>query len=157
MDAPVLLGDVVFVRQTNSWPSTHCRHVVCTSKTWAKGTFTLDPPEHEILRQKLNPQNVTIQFDETPLNAAIQELSRQVQADLRLDVKVMAEEGISERTEVSLKMTDRPLNHGAGGTADEIGLTWYLDDGVLWITPSTVADSDRLRIRCFRCPRSLSQ
>ncbi len=139
--ASVLLGDVLFVRQTFQQHQEVAGLFAALGKH-GKRTLILDPAQHEILRQKLHDK-VTVEFVETPLNAAIQEISRKVGADIRLDHKPMDDEGISERAPVSLKMTGRPLNAVLRALLLKLGLTWRLDNGVLWVTTLATADTEK--------------
>ena len=138
--ATVLLGDVLFVRQ----PDPVHRQVaglLTALRKHGRRTFTVDPPQHEILRQKLN-EPVTVEFDETPLKSAITELASQSQLDIRLDATHMNDEGIAERIPVSLKITDRPLNSVLRALLLKLQLTWIYSDGVLLITTESRADEN---------------
>ncbi len=136
--AAVLLGDVLFVRQTDAGHQ-QVAGLLSAIRKHGRQTLTADPPEHDVLRQKLNEQ-LSIEFDEIPLNLAIKELAQQVEADIRLDSSSINEVGISERTPVSLKMTDRPLNSILRALLLKLQMTWVLRDGVLWITTEGKAD-----------------
>jgi hypothetical protein len=130
--ASVLLGDVLFVRQSNAVHQ-QVAGLLAALRKHGRRTFTADPAQHEILRQKLD-EKITVEFDDAPLNTVIQELARQVKADLRLDLIRLADEGIPDRSPVSVKMTDRPLAIVLRAFLHKLNLTWTLRDGVLWIT-----------------------
>lgn len=138
----VLLGDVLFVRQTFKG---HLRvsALISALRKHGRRTFTLDPPQHELFRQKLT-QNVSVQFDAVPLKAAIGELARQTGAEIRLDLKELSSAEISERTPVSLKMADRPLSTVLQSLLLNERLTWNLRDGVMWITTEEKASEEFL-------------
>ena len=136
--ATVLLGDVFFVRQTDAG-HLQVAGLLAAIRKHGRQTFAVDPPQHDVLRQKQNEQ-LSIEFDEIPLNQAINELVRQVQADIRLDVSSLNDAGISERSPVSLKMTDRTLNSILRALLLKLQLTWVFRDGVLWITTEGKAD-----------------
>ncbi len=136
--ASVLLGDVLFVRQTDAG---HLRvsGLLAAIRKHGRLTFAVDPPQHDVLRQKQNEQ-LSVEFDELPLNLAVKELVRQVQVDIRLDTSSLSDAGISERSPVSLKMTDRPLNSILRALLLKLQLTWVFRDGVLEITTQEKAD-----------------
>jgi hypothetical protein len=136
--ASVLLGDVVFIRQTDL-VHRQVSGLLAALRQHGRRTLTFDPPEHEVLRQKLL-EKVTVEFDETPLNTAITDLSVQVQSDIRLDLTLLNEEGISERSPVTLKMTDRPLETVLRALLVKYELTWSFRDGVMWITTQSAAE-----------------
>ena len=136
--ATVLLGDVLFVRQTDAG-HLQVAGLLAAIRKHGRQTFAVDPPQHDILRQKLN-EPLSIEFDDIPLNQAIDELVGQVQVDLRLDVGSLHDAGISERSPVSLKMTDRPLNSILRALLLKLQLTWVFCDGVLEITTQERAD-----------------
>lgn len=83
---------------------------------------------------------MTFTFQETPLDAAIVELARLTQADLRLDREGLQTAGARERTPITLELTDQPLSTALQSLLAEINLTWTLRDGVLWITSRMDAD-----------------
>ncbi len=136
--ATVLLGDVLFVRQTDSGHQ-QVAGLLAAIRHHGRQTFAVDPPQHDILRQKLN-EPLSIEFDEIPLNQSINELVGQVEVDIRLDVGALHDAGISERSPVSLKMTDRPLNSILRALLLKLQLTWVFRDGVLEITTQEKAD-----------------
>jgi len=136
----VLLGDVLFVRQ-NFKGHLKVSGLIAALRKHGRRTFTLDPPQHELFRQKLN-QNVSVQFDALPLKAAISELARQTGADLRLDLKELADAQISDRTPVTLKMADRSLSTVLQSLLLNERLTWDLRDGVMWITTEESANGE---------------
>ena len=136
--ATVLLGDVLFVRQTDAG-HLQVAGLLAAIRRHGRQTFAVDPPQHDILRQKLN-EPFSVDFDEIPLNQAIKELARHIEADIRLDVSSLHDAGLSERMPVSLKMTDRPLNSILRALLLKLQLTWVLRDGVLEITTQEKAD-----------------
>jgi hypothetical protein len=137
--ASVLLGDVLFVRQSDAIHQ-EIAGLLAALRTHGRRTLTNDPPEHGLIREKLN-ELVTVEFDETPLNGAIKSLAEQVQADIRLDLPRLSDEGISERIPLSLKMTNRPLSTVLRALLVKSHLTWSFRDGVMWITTNGAAQS----------------
>ncbi len=135
--ASVLLGDVVFIRQTDA-VHYQVAGLLAALRQHGRRTFSFDPPQHEVFRQKL-AEKVTIDFDETPLMTAINVLAGQVEADIRLDLRHLNDEGISERTPVTLRMTERPLDSVLRALLVKIQLTWSFRDGVMWITTRSKA------------------
>lgn len=134
----VVLGDVLFIRQTEHGHQ-HVAGLLAALRNHGRMTYIADPPEHEALRQKLT-QKVTVDFEETPLDAAVREISTQLKADIRLNRQILSEEGVSELTPVTLRMKELPLNTVLRAFLSKLGLTWILRDGVLEITTLTAAD-----------------
>ena len=134
----VLLGDVLFIRQTDK-VHREVAGLLAALRKHARRTFILNPPQQAILRLKLD-QNVTVDFQETPLVVAVQELSRQVQADIRLDTETLTASGVRERVPVSLKLADQKLSSVLRALLANHALTWDIRDNVLWITTMEKAD-----------------
>ena len=130
----VLLGDVVFIRQTDDIHREIAGLLVAIRKP-ARRTFTLDTPRHDGLRAALE-QKIDVDFHETPLVVAAQELSRLSQISIRLDRVALAKGAVRERTPVTLKLADQKLHAVLRSLLSNMGLSWYLRDDVLWITNS---------------------
>lgn len=128
----VLLGDVAFVRQTEA-QHREVAGLLAALRKHGRRTFSLDAPQHAVLRAKLE-QNVTFSFQETPLDAAIAELAQLTAADLRLDRETLRSAGVRDRTPITLELTDQSLSTALQALLADINLTWTLRDGVLWIT-----------------------
>lgn len=133
-----VLGDVMFVRQSDAMHH-EVGGLLSALRRHGRRTFTLDPPQHETLRQKLE-QNVSVAFRDMPLLAAVEELARQVEADIRLDLQSLQDIGIRDRQPVSLTLADRKLSTILQVLLGGHGLTWLIRDGVLWITTRDHAD-----------------
>lgn len=135
------LGDVLFVRQTDRMHR-QVAGLITALRKHSRQTFTLDPPQHLTLRQKLN-ENVSVKFQNTPLFRAMQELAEQTKIDIRLDKPALKEEGVRDREPVSLTLSNRKLSTALHVLLADIGLTWILNDGVLWITTEIQAEDYR--------------
>ena len=133
----VLLGDVVFIRQTDDIHREIAGLLTAIRKP-ARRTFTLDTPRHDGLRTALE-QKIDVDFHETPLVVAAQELSRLSQISIRLDRVALANGAVRERTPVTLKLADQKLHAVLRSLLSNMGLSWYLRDDVLWITNSDAA------------------
>jgi len=131
------LGDVLFVRQTDDMHR-QVEGLMIALRKHGRQTFTFDPPQHGILRKKLE-QKVSVRIDSTPLAKAVQELSRQTGADIRLDVPALRAVGVRDREPVSLTLPDRTLKTVLNVLLADLKLTWILRDGVLWITSTKQA------------------
>lgn len=134
----VLLGDVLFVRQTDK-VHREVAGLLAALRKHGRRTFTLDAPQHAPLREKLL-QPVSVDFQETPLSGVAQELSRLTDADIRLDAPALKDEGIRERTPITLKLAEQKVSTVLRVLLTEHGLDWVLQDGVLRITTATKAD-----------------
>jgi hypothetical protein len=133
-----MLGDVLFVRQTDEIHR-EVLGLLAALRKHARRTFTLDPPQHEVLRQKLI-ENVTVDFEDVPLLEATNDLARQTGADIRLDVRGLEDAGVRDRSPVSLTLTDRKLSTVLQTLLASYHATWAMRDGVLWITAQEKAE-----------------
>ena len=135
------LGDVLFVRQNDQ---VHQEILMLLKALEGPGrqTFLNDPKQHLTLRETLR-KNVTVDFQGTPLETAVQQLGELVEADARLDVSALQSARIRERVPISLKLQDRSLETVLQAMALELELTWLIRDGVIWITTAEVAEAYR--------------
>lgn len=133
-----LLGDVMFVRQTDAMHR-EVQGLLSALRQHGRRTFTLDPPEHRKLREGLQ-DNVSVNFADTPLQEVAAELSRLAEIDIRLDGPALRKQRIREREPVTLRLSDRRLSTVLHVLLADLNLTWVLRDGVLWITSSEQAD-----------------
>lgn len=133
------IGDVLFVRQSDTLQR-EVQGLLAALRGHGRQTFVNDPPQHQALREKLN-ENVTVEFLDTPLEAAIQQLADAAKADIRLDRPALRANRIREREPVTLKLTDRKLETVIQALVLDLELTWVLRDGVLWITSADEAES----------------
>ncbi len=133
------LGDVVFVRQTDS-AQREIGGLLAALRKHGRQTFTLDPPRHLLLRRKLE-EDATVAFRDTPLEAAVEELATKMQVDIRLDTRALQDVGVRQRQPISLSLSDRKLKTVLQAMLIDLDLTWILRDGVLWITTQEVATS----------------
>ncbi len=136
--ASVQLGDVLFVRHSEA---THreVAGLLAALRKHGRRTFTLDAPQHAQLRQTLEA-NVTVDIQDQPLATAVQKLSQQIGADLRLDNLALAKRGVRDRTPVSLKIADQKLTTALQALLSNLNLTWILRDSAIWITTKEAAD-----------------
>ena len=137
--ATEMLGDVLFVRQTDA-QHLEVRGLLTALRKHGRRTLTLDPTIHQSLRAKLD-ENVNADFNDTPLESAVQQLATQVKADMRLDVPALREVRIRNREPVTLKLENRSLKTVLQVLLADLELTHILRDGVLWITSVDRADS----------------
>lgn len=133
-----LLGDVLFVRQ-NDAQHLEVRGLLQGLRKHGRRTFTLDPPQHLSLREKLSAE-VSVAFEDTPLETAIGELAVQAKADIRLDRIALRAVRVRDREPVSLKLSERNLGTVLRVMLSDLDLTWILRDGVLWVTSNEEAE-----------------
>jgi hypothetical protein len=133
-----VLGDVMFVRHTAPMQR-EVAGLLTALRKHARMTFTLDPPQHEPIREKLN-QNVDADFDDEPLIVAIHTLGERADVDVRVDLKALKDVGVRDRQPVSLTLAGRPLHTVLHVLLSPQHLTWILRDGVLWITSTERAE-----------------
>jgi len=132
------LGDVLFVRQTDSMQR-QIRGLLAALRKHARQTFTLDPPQHEALREKLNTK-ISVSFDQTPLATATRQLAEKSGIDIRLDVRSLRDSGVHERQPVTLTLSDRELGTVLRVLLAELKLTSILRDGLMFVTTVERAD-----------------
>ena len=135
--AAVLLGDVVFIRQTDD-VHREIAGLLSALRKHSRRTLTFDTPRNDVLRAALDLK-VTVDFQETPLIVALQELSRQSQVSIRIDRVAILKGQVRERTPVTLKLADQKLNSVLKSILSGLGLNWYLRDEILWITSAEAA------------------
>ncbi|PHR93993.1 MAG: hypothetical protein COA78_32220 [Blastopirellula sp.] len=134
------LGDVMLVRQTDEIHR-HVRGLLQTIRKHARQTYVLDAPQHEDLRKKLDV-NITVNFRDEPLSRAAETIGKAAKLDIRLDTRSLDDIGLSERTPVSLSLSDTKVKTVLKALLTELDLTWFIQDGVLWMTtPEAVEDS----------------
>jgi hypothetical protein len=133
------LGDVIFVRQTDN-VQREVRGLLAALRKHGRQTFTLDSPQHSLLRRKLG-ENVTVAFRETPLEKAVQQLAEKSQTDIRLDMPALRATGVRQRRPITLSLTDRKLKTVLQAMLIDLDLTWILRDGVLWLTTHGEAEA----------------
>lgn len=134
-----LVGDMIFVRNTNA-VHRKIRALLLALQKHGRQTF-LDMPLADVeLRERLTT-TVSVNFRDTPLEDAIAELARQTQSDLRLDRSALRTTRIRERQPVTLQINDRPLAIVLDFMLGELGLSWKIQHGVLWITRTSSKES----------------
>ncbi|MBN83152.1 MAG: hypothetical protein CMJ70_23715 [Planctomycetaceae bacterium] len=133
------LGDVLFVR--HAYEQQRGVHALLQAlRKHARQTFLNDPPQHRAFRDKLNA-NVSVNFSDTPLATAIDQLATTSESDIRLDRPALRDARIREREPLTLKLANRKLGTVLQALSLNLELTWILRDGVLWITTPKVAQS----------------
>ena len=135
----VLLGDVVFVRQTQHVQQ-EVRGLLAGLEMPARRTLTLDPPQHAALREKLI-QKFSLTLEEVPLSEAIEEIARVSDADIRLNAAELKRAGARDRSPVSIDMVDQKLSLVLQSALSQLKLTWLLQDGVIWVVEKSTAES----------------
>jgi hypothetical protein len=133
----ILLGDVLFVRQTDRvhW---EVASLLSGLRKHGRRTMLLDHPSHTGLRAKLE-QVVNLNLDETPLDEAIRLLGTEAGLTLRIHPSVV-NEGVRIRQPVTLKIEDQRLRAAIQeiGTRLGVELRGLVSDGALWV----VAESE---------------
>ena len=134
-----ILGDVLFVRHTHAMQRQISGFLAALRKH-GRRTFTLDPPQHEALRRKLD-QQISVTFREEPISSAIAQLATQAEIDIRLDMRALRQLGLRGREPVTLALSNRKLSTVLQVLLANYRLTPLLRNGVLWITSRDVADN----------------
>ncbi len=132
------LGDVLFVRQADEQQRS-VDALLQALRNHSRQTYLNDPPQHREIRERLQA-NVSVDFTDTPLESAIEQLAANAMSDIRLDRPALRDARIREREPVTLKLTDRKLKTVLEAIVLDLNLTWILRDGVLWLTTPEVAE-----------------
>ncbi len=127
-----VIGDVMFVRQTEAIQR-KVQGLLAALREHARQTLILDPPQHELFRQQLE-ENVTVEFADVPLETAVRQLSEISGVDIRLDRPALRALRVREREPVTVRLVERQLQTVLQAMMLDLGLSWTLRDGVLWIT-----------------------
>ncbi len=127
-----LLGDVLFVRQTNG-VHMEIAGLLNALRKHGRETFTLAPPVHLQIRERLQDK-ISVKFEKESLFRVASVLSEQTGLDVRLDLSELSNEGISRRDTVSLVLLDRKLQTVLELLFSKMGLTTVTDNGVLLVT-----------------------
>lgn len=141
------LADVLFVRQ-NEEIHRKMLGLLEALRTPSRIRFAYDPPQHEALRQALE-ENVSVDYEDTPLTEVVSQLVEQTKVDIRLDLEALRMLRIRDREPISLTLADRKLSSVLRVLLARLKLTWTIDDGVLWITDQARADRN-FKIAVFR-------
>lgn len=142
----VLLGDVMFVRQTYQvhW---EIAGLLAALKLPARRTFVNDPTEHETLRTKLQ-STVSVNFLNTPLNTAIEEIARQSDTIIQIDERSLQKSGVRIREPITLTLQDQKLSNVLPAMLSRLKLGWILSDGRIVITSNEVA-AEHFKVAVF--------
>ena len=141
------LADVLFVRQ-NEEIHRKMLGLLEALRQPSRIRFAYDPPQHEALREALQ-ENLSVEFEDTPLTEVVAQLVAQTEVDIRLDAAALRTLRIRDREPISLTLADRKLSSVLRVLLARLKLTWTIDDGVLWITDETRADRN-FKVAVFR-------
>lgn len=136
--AVVLLGDVLFVRQS---PRTHRRVAgwLAALRKPARRVLVDDPAQHAPIRAALD-RVTSVQFKGQSFSAAVQSLAEEQKIDIRWDRIALKQAKISERVPVTLDVREQSLRTILDIFTAQLGLSWILRDGALWITTKEDAE-----------------
>ncbi len=132
-----LLGDVLFVRQTPA-VQREIEGLLVAIQQPARQTFILDSPQNQRIRERLR-ENVSVDFEDTPLIEAVETLSQVTGVSIRLDMQSLREYRIRIREPLTLNLDERQLDTVLSALFHNLNLTWMIEDGVLWITTAAIA------------------
>jgi hypothetical protein len=137
----VLLGDVLFIRQTSR---THRKIAALLEglRHPARKTWVDESKEHESIRATLDAKT-SVQLKGTPLAQAVQSISAQHQLNIRLDRLALRRARISERLPISVDIREQNLGTILQFITSQYELGWFYRDGVVWITHADDARAER--------------
>lgn len=133
------LGDVLFVGQTDH-VQREVQGLLKALREHGRMTFTLDPPQHAVFREKLNDP-VSVAFRDMPLETAVESLADESGLDIRLDQPALRAVRIRPREPVTLTLSDSKLQTVLEAVLMDLDLRWILRDGVLWVTSREEAEA----------------
>lgn len=133
------LGDVLFVGQTDR-VQREVQGLLKALREHGRMTFTLDPPQHAVFREKLNDP-VSVAFRDMPLETAVESLSEKSGLDIRLDQPALRAVRIRPREPITLTLSDSKLQTVLEAMLMDLNLRWILRDGVLWVTSREEAEA----------------
>lgn len=136
----VLLGDVIFVRQTER-VQRELKALLQAIKTPARRTLTLDTPQHAGIR-RLMVQKFSLTLDEVLLSDAVEELAKISGAKIQLNFADLKNAGTNVRSPVSAELQDQKLGTILDFILSELNLTWVIQDGVIQIISEETAESN---------------
>ena len=125
----VLLGDVLFVRQTDSMQREVSSLLTALLKH-GRRTRLLDCPQNAVLREKLD-QRISVNFEETSLEEVVAQFAALTQADIRLDRSLLVA-GLTDRP-ITLLANEQKLSSLIQQLATGTELAPVVRDGILWI------------------------
>ena len=143
----ILLGDVLFVRQTQR-VQREVAALLAGLARHGRRTMLLDPPQHVRLAEKLR-QRVSVRLQNVTFRQAVAEIAKQLEVEIRLDESSLQDAGISlDHDPIFQTLTDRTLATILGGLSESTPLTTDLEDGALWVTTAQHA-AERRRTAIF--------
>jgi len=137
----VLLGDVLFVRQTQAI-QLEVAALLAALESHGRRTVLLDSPRNTALGEKLR-QKVTARLQNVPLRKAVEQIVAQVQETANFDLSVQ-EAGINPDEElVSLSVADQPLLTVLSNLPLKQRLVPQIRPGALWMTTEEAENERR--------------
>lgn len=133
------LGDVLFISQTTQ-EQLQVAGLLAALREHGRRTYVYDNPLHEELRAAL-ARNVTVDFRDVRLDAAIRQIAEQAGVDIRLDLAELAQAGIRDRQPVSLSLADQKLSVVLKALLKKLKAAWVIRHGALWITTQDGAEA----------------
>lgn len=135
----VLLGDVLFVRQTDALQR-EVAGLLAAFRDHGRRTFILDAAQNELLRQKMD-ENVSISMEDVPLVEGLGKLADVAEIPIRIDRSSLRESGIRERTPITLELSEQKLRTALLAVLHELDATWVIGDGLVWIVSHQHAEA----------------
>ena len=88
----------------------------------------------------------TIEFNEVPFQEALNFLAEAHVVPIVIDVRALEDSGLASDLPVTAKLNNRPLAQLLDATLSELGLSWYIRNGVILVTTSDAEDNELLTI-----------
>ncbi len=132
----VLLGDVLFVRQTDAMQREVSSLLTALLKH-GRRTRLLDCPQNDALREKLD-QRISVNFEETSLEEVVAQFAALTQADIRLDRSLLVA-GLTDLP-ITLMANEQKLRSLIQQLATGTELAPVVRDGILWIASKESAN-----------------
>jgi hypothetical protein len=138
---PQQFGDVLVVRQTRL-VQRQVGALLKALRSAGRERRVLAPEWHGRIEGQLN-QNVTIDFDQTPLNDVIMTINESYGTFLQLDSQTLQDAGVTSDQPVTLRLSGQPLRVALKYLLKDLGgvdCTTLIEDGRIWVTTKERAD-----------------
>lgn len=138
----LFLGDVLFVRH-NFEIQLRARALMEALRQPARRTLVLVPEMHVTVNEALK-QPVDVDFAETPLQVALENIGQQIESPIMIDSATLEAEQIRLRQPVSLSLQQRPAATTLRFLLSPLKLDYIVRNGQILITTQSAAERHQL-------------
>lgn len=141
-----IVGETLFVRGVNG-EHTEIAALLTALQTPARQTFIGESAQTSKLRELLT-RPVSVDFQETRLNEALQLLSQEVGTHIFINDVALHDEGLSEDVPISVSLTQKPLKTVLKVLLEPQQMTSVIRHGAITVTTMTM-ESDLFKIAVY--------